>query len=287
MTTKKAILINDTSSESHIGSIMVIQNLVKLCEERNIKINSFYKRYTVLKNSNQLKEDIKNNDLIIVNGEGSLHNSPQWFNVLLNILPNNKPCFLINTLWEKMFINDTQLLKKFKIISFRESFSYNDFKTLCSKHKNVRVVPDLIFNLKDNIQKIGYGDSVLQGLRIEHSKKDNYFPLQINTSQPDVYAYINWLKSLDYYVTGRFHGACLAILANTPFLVFPSNSHKIESLLKDIKCSELIIRTHKEICKERIWTDVKNYKKLFQTYRKNAKIKIKQLFDDIAKEIEQ
>ena len=286
MNFKKALLINDTSSEHHIGSKIVIQQIKKLCEQRDIKIVAFYKRSTVLNESQKMKEVFKNIDLVIVNGEGSLHNSPQWFSVLLQTLPENKPCFLINSLWEKMYVNDIGLLNKFKIISLRESFSYQEMKKNNTKHKNIRIVPDLIFNTNSDAVSIGYGDSVLQGLRTELSKKHNYFPLHTEATEPDINAYVNWLKSLkSFYVTGRFHGVCLSIIAEVPFLTFPSNSHKIEGILSDIECQELLIHTHEEICEERIWHDVKNYSEHFKRYKSHAKEKIKMLFDDIAKEV--
>jgi hypothetical protein len=35
-------------------------------------------------------------------------------------------------------------------------------------------------------------------------------------------------------VTGLFHMSCLALLARTPFVALPSNTHKIEGLLDDV-----------------------------------------------------
>lgn len=40
------------------------------------------------------------------------------------------------------------------------------------------------------------------------------------------------------HVTGRFHGACLSLLAGTPFLAATSNSWKVEALIEDLGLSK-------------------------------------------------
>jgi hypothetical protein len=51
---------------------------------------------------------------------------------------------------------------------------------------------------------------------------------------PTTEAFERALGGLGLYVTGRFHGVCLAIATGTPFIAVASNSHKIEALLTDI-----------------------------------------------------
>jgi hypothetical protein len=41
------------------------------------------------------------------------------------------------------------------------------------------------------------------------------------------------LARAELTVTGRFHGACLAMAAGTPFVALASNSWKIEALIED------------------------------------------------------
>ena len=38
-------------------------------------------------------------------------------------------------------------------------------------------------------------------------------------------------------VTGRFHMVCMAMLAGTPFIALPGNTHKIEGMLEDANLS--------------------------------------------------
>jgi hypothetical protein len=46
-------------------------------------------------------------------------------------------------------------------------------------------------------------------------------------------AFLARLASLRLLVSGRFHACTLALLARTPFVAAPSNSHKIEALVED------------------------------------------------------
>lgn len=45
--------------------------------------------------------------------------------------------------------------------------------------------------------------------------------------------YFQAISSLGLFITGRFHGVCLAILAGVPFVAFRSNSRKVEQLVLD------------------------------------------------------
>lgn len=280
---KKAMLINDTTWEKHIGCESVTESIIQQCKKRNIDVVYRHCRGDVIHETKAIKENMNNVDIILVNGEGSLHHSPQWFSDLLKILPNNKTCFLINTIWDKMFV-DIPLLDKFKLISVRESRSYYELLKVYNKPEKISIVPDLIFGL--NIQnkdikqtiKTGFGDSVLYSLREHLSTLPNYFPLHYEDNPIDAQNYVDWLKSLNFYVTGRFHGICLSIIAETKFFAFPSNSHKIEGILADLRCEELLI--HSDIYSEKIYLD-KDYIAIFKKYKQMAKDNINILFNEI------
>ena len=49
----------------------------------------------------------------------------------------------------------------------------------------------------------------------------------------DVEGFVADLRRTSIYLTGRYHGICLAISAGVPFRAVTSNSHKIEALLKE------------------------------------------------------
>ncbi|MCU0767502.1 MAG: polysaccharide pyruvyl transferase family protein [Gammaproteobacteria bacterium] len=49
------------------------------------------------------------------------------------------------------------------------------------------------------------------------------------------------IAASECFVTGRFHGICLALLTRTPFLTLASNSHKTEGMLADLGMSHRLL----------------------------------------------
>jgi exopolysaccharide biosynthesis predicted pyruvyltransferase EpsI len=289
---KTAILINDTSGEHHIGCDTVIANIKSLCKERDIEITQTFTRQDVRIDSPKLKDAITTSDIVIINGEGSLHDQygRNFLTSLLKML-SNKKAVLINSVWYNM--GHVPEMSKLAIISFRETRSKVEFdKDHLNFIKISEVVPDVIFATELPPENIGTGDSVYGHITNILSKVKNYFPLdyhrpsspqfpkEIKTySQKDINDYIKWLKTLDLYITGRFHGVCLAILTGTPFLAMPSNAKKIEALIRDATTQDLIITSLDEIenKKNNAYASVGQMKE----YSEEAKEKIKNLFDRI------
>jgi len=296
MNIKKVLLINDTSHEAHIGSRSVINVIRQLCAKYKIFLHNTLTRQQIKEfEKEDLKEIIERNDIVLINGEGSLHHHPRtatkFFPEIMKLIPIEKKTVLINALWEKMnYKGIKEDIKKLDLISFRESLSYNDFHSNF-EHDNTRIVPDLIFyNNFDNINKIGYSDSVKKEMRDTFKRKDTYMPLNYihvgtylspkELTYPSLNSYILWLKNLELFITGRFHGVCLSVLAGTPFLAYKSNSHKIQGLLKDMNCS--ICEISKKNHEKEYENKAKEVFPKTHEYLINSKEKIDELFQDIA-----
>ena len=293
---KTAILLNDTSYETHIGSRTVVETLNYLCKKYDINIIKKYTRNQCVELIDEIVPLLDQVDLILINGEGSLHHHPRpstaFFKLVMEYIQKRHKVILFNTIWQEIkYTGLSKHLDKINLISVRESHSYNELIKQCSKNK-VIITPDLIFyNKFADRDNIGYGDSVIYKIRSSFKRKTNYFPLNnINTgtylhpktlTHPTMKAYIAWLKTLDLFITGRFHGVCLAMITQTPFLVYSSNSHKIEGLLKDANCSDLLIKSTKDIANKQDMAKeiIKNSK----SYVTSAKIKIESLFKEIIK----
>lgn len=258
----KAILINDTSNECHIGSQQVVETIHKYCEKYKIEIVNSFTRSQIVENPRFIIAQGNTVDLVIINGEGTFHHYPRYtlsfFPPLMEGLKGNNKIVLINTVWQDIYYKNLENhLDKIDLISVRESSSYNEIIKIYPEEK-VIITPDLIFDLKYlRKHKIGYGDSVYQNDRTLLKEHENYFPLTtieegtyekpLKVAKADIGAYLNWLSSLDLYVTGRFHGVCLALICGIPFLARKSNSHKIEGLLEDIGCNDLLLGSFDEI----------------------------------------
>lgn len=242
----RIVILNDTSN-GHLGCNLVMDILHEKCRDIDLNITASIDKDDVRAGKKQVIRKIRKSDLVIINGEGTFHHCSNWAEEYLE-LSAKKPTFLINTVWDKVYIDRMELVKNLDLISVREGKSYNQLKEIVNEDK-LFVVPDLSFYLPKfkDIDKTGYGDSVMNTLRGTLKKKDNYFPFAPGSTTPSIEAYFSWLESLNLYVTGRFHGVCLASMTNTPFLAFPSNCHKIESLLVDMDCEELLISSFDEI----------------------------------------
>ncbi len=160
----KAVLVNDTSKELHHGCTIVIQNIIKLLKLNNIII---YKTISVEDNWKAIKnidEIIKNSDLVIVNGEGTIHHNQVRGKNLIQIGEFCKklkiPTYLINCTYQD---NDkdffAKYLKYFNLISVRESLSKNQLDSINIKS---HIVPDLSFYSNYN------------ELNINHKKNQTY-----------------------------------------------------------------------------------------------------------------
>lgn len=274
----KAVLLNDTSYEKHAICPQIVRNIKTLCVKNNIELLGSFTREDVQAQQPGLLEQAEKANFIIINGEGTLHHSSREGAELLSF--GNKPIALINTVWEKMFFV-SKLLDKAFYISVRESKSYEEIVKVVSKNK-VQVVPDAVFYSTGQfeVQKIGFGDSVLGFVREELSQESNFFPLQSEKKFPAIQAYVNWMKSLDLYITGRFHGVCLAMMLQVPFLAIPSNSHKIEGLLADCGCLELLILNKEEIPKKKELA--KKLVGIAYSYAESAKKRVEDSFVQIA-----
>ena len=153
---KSAILINNTQNEGHLGSKQVIQNIKELCLKNNVKIISTFTRDDIKEWCKRLEEKLKICDIIIINGEGSLYNTPNWFSILINnILYVKKELFkdhkivLINSLWQNMRHPYTnKFLYRLDLIALRESLSYNEMIKDYKKDPKIFLVPDVIFSTK-------------------------------------------------------------------------------------------------------------------------------------------
>jgi exopolysaccharide biosynthesis predicted pyruvyltransferase EpsI len=235
-------------------------------------------------------------DLLIINGEGTIHKYPRntkWLPIVINNTSANVKIILINTLWQEMdeLPHLKRHLNRISLISVREQASYNDLIRVYNRPDKIVITPDVIFATSFDKQKIGYGDSVRKEIRKRLRKQKNYFPMSYieqgcyhdieSLNIPSLHSYISWLKGLELYVTGRFHGVCLSAMANTPFLAFKSNSHKIQGILKDMNCEELIITSLDEVEKKKELA-IKALPKIAK-YTKKARGQIIDLFKRIGK----
>ena len=300
---KKIYLINSTKQKIHIGCNTVMKNIESCCEFIKHKIIyydvHFHHVFKEQKDALAYKDILNCSDIVLFNGEGTLHDSRGLSMFFKSQIAKDlgKKVVLFNTVWQNNK-NTQKYLELFDIIATRESLSANEIKKATSKE--VQVVPDMIFysdNLKSEQKekKIIFTDSVRSDVTsklYEISKNLNcsfYFLTDLLYSKYKNQNYLTEelianLSKDSLIVTGRFHVAAFAIKYGIPTIAIPSNTHKIEGLLKDANLEEYLIANTEDI-KEKIKEFSKrNHEKYYKNalkYSNNAKIKISNLFEQI------
>ena len=152
-------IINDTSYEPHHGSMTVMKNLKEQLRIYFLIKQSFPIHYKP-ENISNLKEKLSDVDVIIVNGEGTIHDSQKTAEQLLDFVKLcysfNKNIYLINS---TLFNNNKETmikLKYFTNIFVRDKASLSVLK----KHKiNGYYVPDLVFLKSKSLKPLFQKDS--------------------------------------------------------------------------------------------------------------------------------
>jgi len=182
---------------------------------------------------------LKNVDLVVINGEGSIHHGR--FQELIN-LASEYPCALINCVYQDNPPNDN--LKYFKYISVRESYSAQELQRVGIM---AEVIPDVLFAslfLRSFIpksqpsKKSGITDNAKKEVFKIGSFQFKYRP-GFSPKTSTVADYLDFLCSHKKMAIGRFHAAICCCVLGIPFSTWDSNTWKTEGLMEDMGVSRL------------------------------------------------
>lgn len=260
----KAVLINDTVKKDralhripHVGCQLVVDTYYEQCKRVGISIIRTFDRHERFIIPPKV-------DLVIVNGEGSLHHGrfPEMIK-----LAEHYPCVLLNTTWQDN--PSYPSLKKFKMITVRESLSYKSMP----KELNVQIVPDIVFLsairhfIKGNPKRdIGITDNVI-------NKQDKTGISMYQTLRD----YLAEISNYSRLCIGRFHSVVISSLLEIPFSTWDSNTHKIKGMLTDMGISYYHFDT-----KEKALANVPTvFDKKIEKYVKQAQVKIENTFNKL------
>ena len=165
---KTAVILNDTSYESHHGCETVVNNIKKLLLKNKIKTIDTNPCHLNWLNNKKFLNNMSKSNLIIVNGEGTLHHAQTRAKELVTVgkyVKNkfNKPIVLINSSYQENGPEIAEFMKYFDLNFVRETLSLRDLE----RHSiTTQVVPDMTFytkydlSLKNISNLIGLTDSV-------------------------------------------------------------------------------------------------------------------------------
>lgn len=261
---KSAALLNDTTREAgHIGCELTVRNILAACLATGITVSVRDQGIKEDFDETAFVESIRACDIVIVNGEGTLHH-----NAGLGILKRcklaksvGKPIFLVNAVWQSNEFSK-QNLDLFDLVFVREPASHREISR--DGRPDAKVVPDMVFYCPafepiDSMREPTKGgiaiDSVILGVTREISEfaranrvpfyfmgewhRRNFakhYPLRFLRSRASGGCLLSLgaIVSREYLVSGRYHGACFSIASGTPFLAVASNTHKIEGLVESL-----------------------------------------------------
>lgn len=296
--TIKAYILNDTSREKHhAGCLLVMKNLKTLCKKYGIEILFSDK---ALPDENidiiQFKENIKRFDLLLLNGEGTLHHSraTNFFEKCEIAKDLKKKVILLNTVWQDNQ-NTEHYLELFDLISVRESLSLQQIPEKFLYKSGI--VPDLTFynQINTSYNKTGrilFTDSVnikktelLEKLAQEY-KQPLYLMYPHNQK---IIHFLNFfeeklLNNTSHLITGRFHVLTMGMKYGIPTLAFKSNTHKIDGLLKDANLEDYIVNENnciEEQIKTFLLQNNKNFVIKSQEYSRRATVLIESYFEKL------
>lgn len=225
-------------------------------------------------------DDDDDYDLLVVNGEGSMHHGSGGFkkkiNLIARALDSNKRVYLINTVWQDNPPDSLELLKRCEQVVVREVLSQEELERNGVKS---RVFIDQSYHeyIDENVPYLDYKGAVVftdfwskdfdcfVKLTSKWAQKFHYLDMQ-SMSWSSI---VKSLRTASLLVTGRHHAVYAACKAETPFIAMRGNTHKIEGLIKTANVDIPVFSRFdnlKECVVEGISSD-KEYFKLFEWMR--------------------
>lgn len=230
----KVVIANDcqTCGGEHFGCALVMEAYREQCARVGIEILA-----EVPWNVRSLDEYPKacdKADLIIVNGEGSIHHGCRG--ELLDIA-ERWPAVLINCVYDTNPHAWGEKLKKFKYIATRESRSAEIIRGASGRECDI--VPEIAYTSQQLVKWKPTGPPTADiGVTDRVGWRDA--PIHPFMRPRDFFAAVSNYRRI---ATGRFHGIMVCATLEIPFSAFPSNTHKNQGVMEDMGVRHLYFET--------------------------------------------
>lgn len=219
------LLLNDTSAY-HNGCKIVVQALTEKYQVTDTVTTSNM-------TSGMFNEiDYSKYDLVVLNGEGSVHDSARTGMMFLAELKKAQfqgiETKLVNTVWQNMSHKFDDVLKRCSEITVRELHS---FMEIIQHGVSAKVVPDCSYFIYVPYQQYDHVQ-IYEGQYWDEKGSGNYPSINIfNQSWNEI---VNRLRHADLLITGRHHEMYAACKAKCRFLVKDGNTWKNRGLLDTV-----------------------------------------------------
>ncbi|MGA1831842.1 polysaccharide pyruvyl transferase family protein [Rhizobium wenxiniae] len=154
----KAVILNDTRGDNHFGCFRVMRVIEEKLAEKGITVRATSLVRNDWEKDRNFLAAMAQSDIIVINGEGTLHHGAKAGERLLKIVDHpargTKPVVLINTLYQENPATWGRYLDQMALIATRDSWSAEVVREQIGRQ--VTFVPDL---------------SLAEGMVAEHSGK--------------------------------------------------------------------------------------------------------------------
>ncbi len=268
----RVAIFNDTATSGHYGCAAVMDMLSGLLRDAGAEVIYRHPVGTEWRDVVVAEQAIAAADLVLVNGEGTIHHATPRARRLSSLGPYcadlGKRCFLLNSTLQD---NDDAInaeIARFDHVWVRESASSAEMRaagighTVCFDLSLLKAYPaavvregpvlfvdSVVSEVAKRLAELarGAGAALVVMKRDETSGFCMGWPPDVLAATvglkapktplwpcADADAFALLLAGHDRILTGRFHAMCFAIAMRLPFHVYASNSHKVEATLQDM-----------------------------------------------------
>ena len=249
----RILLINDASNNGHYGCSAVANALrLSLSERNSAQIYPIFNRQLEKDGSHSRFVDsqiswfsalLKWCDLVVINGEGTLHHgrAPELEVAMHCALEAKRPYFVVNSIFED-YPRLVPLLKQAAGVSLRDSLSLKEARDnsvsaepCCDATLFAAFVPYRAPKTRIGTATTDWHGKAPDITHTEMSRRLNethaiFLPFKSPAAARHWPHIVNRLAQFERVVSGRYHGTLFSIMAGTPVMMFPSNSHKVAAL---------------------------------------------------------
>jgi len=182
-------------------------------------------------------------DILIVNGEGSMHHGRPTFNkkmvALSQALSSGRRALLVNTVWDHNPSDYDEILAGLDKIIVRETLSQQNLRH--RHHVNADLCLDFSYfaNIDETAPASDYSGAAIRTDfydedlgNFKQSEDGNLSHLPVICMKKYSWSgFVRSLQTTSLLVTGRHHAVYGACKARTPFAAIEGNSHKIRGLI--------------------------------------------------------
>lgn len=229
----KILLMNDTS-HVHAGCVKVIDFYKEQFKDHDLDI---------LPRKEKI-EDTSMYDLIVVNGEGTMHDDAPKAYEMLEVLSNAKcKTMMVNSVWQNNSPELTEMLMNVDYVSVREIRSKREILSVIDRQVDVYLDFGFFHDVPKSSTKIKY--ERVTGNRMGSIRDKPKVHSVGETHTVDIFTQsweelVQELRKTRVFITGRHHELYAACKAGCNFVILEGNTHKNSGLFEtfglDIPC---------------------------------------------------